>query len=148
MTIRPKARQSVEVVELIAFPILESVLLNVSAALLSTGKQGSSISFAMRVFFLYCSDFRMRTYAWHLFTPNVVVPVSSVGACGPKPFGLTPRPQASLRLRPSQYRRRLDQAARSSAGLPVTHFDQRCDLDPAQTEHTGKQNSDTQRCDP
>jgi hypothetical protein len=31
----------------------------------------------------------------HTFTANFVVPVSSVGASGPKPFGLTPRPQAS-----------------------------------------------------
>jgi hypothetical protein len=57
MTIHPKAKQWVEVVELIAFPILGSVMLNVSTGLLSTGKQESSLSFALRVFFLYSSTF-------------------------------------------------------------------------------------------
>jgi hypothetical protein len=84
----------------------------------------------------------------HTPTENFVVAASLVGASKPKPFGLTPRPQPSFRLRPSQYRRRLDQAARSSEGLPEGHSDQHYDHDPARTDNTGKRDSDTQRSDP
>ena len=97
---------------------------------------------------LHLLQFSYANVCKHTPTENFVVAASLVGASKPKPFGLTPRPQPSFRLRPSQYRRRLDQSARSSEGLPVTHSDLRCDLDPAKTNHTDKQDSDTQRCDP
>ena len=77
----------------------------------------------------------------HTCAQNFVVTASSIGASRPKPFGLTPCPQSSLRLRPSQYRRRLDQAARSSAGLQREYPKQRCGLDLEQTDKTHSQDS-------
>ncbi len=95
----------------------------------------------------YLLQFSYANVCKHTPTENFVVAASLVGASKPKPFGLTPRPQPSFRLRPSQYRRRLDQAARSSEGLPEGHSDQHYDHDPARTDNTGKRDSDTQRSD-
>jgi hypothetical protein len=56
----------------------------------------------------FCFDFRMQMYAKLPSAQNFVVPASSPGALGPRPASLTPGPQATFTLRPSQYRERPD----------------------------------------